>query len=214
MKVNYDGQYGLLGNLKTILICRIAAVICVLGSIAPIFLPWIYAKVGKKEYTFKMLELFGFDSIFNKLSSYERTKTMSYSVFNTLFMISLVLFLVAMAVEVITLFLNFIKAKKTWTYSALRYASMFGIAASGLLLCMIMSLPNSKSKLFFQGLFKFKFAVFIPMFAQVLLVLLLTGRMVENAVAIGFYYPMDIPSMGEYKKFLAENKTPERTTTA
>ncbi len=211
MKVNYNGRYGLLDSLKSILFCRIAAIACVIASVVPIFMPWVYAKVGKKEYTFKMYELFGFDSIFCNLKSYAK-RTTSYSVFNTLFMISVVLFLVAMVVEVICLILNIVKAKKTWAYTALRYASFLGLAATGIILCMIMSLPNSKSKLFFQGMFSFKIAVFVPMLAQIILALVLTGRMLENAIAVGLYYPLDIPSIGEYKKFLSE-ESPEGNTT-
>lgn len=205
MSVISNGRYGLKKNVKTIVLCRIFALICILGSISVSFFPWLSCKVNKAETDRTLLELFGFDGWFNTLKSYAKNKTPKYTLFLVVLMISLVLYFIAVIAELAMSAMTFIKKKSAWTYQGFRIAAIAGLAATWLVILMILSLPNSKSKIFFQGMFSFTVFPFIPGLLQIFVGLIFSKKMSENAVAIGFYFPDEIPTMKEYSKILEDN---------
>lgn len=221
MSVNYDGKFGLKKTLESLIVYRVIAVVLALASAATAFMPWVYIKINKVEDTKTMLGLGSFNDWFSSLKSYtkaltstnEKTITLlnQFKTFRAVLMVVYVLTLIVLVVSIVCAVMLFIKGKKQWVYNVYRTVSLITLSVVAVMFLLIMSLPNSKSAVFFNGLFKFQLAPFIMMLCEIIAYLVVSKKLVDDSVAVGFFYPETIPSLPEYKEFL---ETAEREEAA
>lgn len=213
MSINNDGKFGLKKTLESLIVYRILAVVLALGAAATAFMPWVYIKINKVEDTKTMLGLGSFNDWFSSLKSYtkaltsENQKTITlfnqFKSFRAVLMVTWVLTIIVLVLSIVACVMLFIKGKKQWVYNVYRTVTVATTAVVAVMFLLIMSMPNSKSGAFFNGLFKFQLAPFIMMLCEVIALLVVSKKLVDDSVAIGFFYPETFPSLAEYKEFLA-----------